>query len=1194
MTLLRNKYFLLYLVIALFLSSFYINISGTKTPADLSKQASQLLSQKHKELTDASEMARGMDPEKLQDLYSTKAFGIYVFTNEKLTYWNNSQIPIPTKFTAELKPELVKLRNGYYLSHHITQGNNTYLALCVLKTKYDLQNDYLENNFAPWLDLPIGLDLKLSKIAGSEVNLNNALLFSISGSELTYKTKGTIGILTMLFFLICILLLLFVLIQIKRAPFEIKGLVYVAFIFIIRFLMLQFKWPGYLYQGDLYDLILFGNAQSYLNSYLGDLILNSILLIWLSIICYYWLKNSKNQSGKIIYVGLSIGLLFTNLFFHHHIINSIISNSTISFDFLNLLNLHWYSYVALLPIVLVNISTLMLLYILFKYAMKQNLRVILFYLCTTFVLSLILNIVFPFHFWMEKWWFFPISLLVLLIGYLKLEKNILAVGGILLLMAVISSAILNFYISKNQQQDFEVLSYKLIDRQDAVLESEFLNLSDRLENNEQLKTLSQFVGYNGDKEFLQLLRQSFFFGYFDRYNIEFSMFDEDCKALIQNTQPILRNEGFFEEQINYQSSKTSSPHLFFIDEYKNNSRYMARIELGKNKLYIMFEPKYFEEVGAFPDLLIDASQQKLDKLQNLSRVVYRSGINNKMYGDFNYPVNLNDSVTLSKVDPQYRHYYLYPDENATVIISTKTKNLSYFFTYNSYLFLLFSLVAYLSYLAYSLFFSESTVTSSLTRRIQTTVILLLLVSIAAVGITSSKLVSDQFDKDNEKQLQEKSNSILSELSGALQNSDTITDVSKELIDLTIKKYAQIFKSEISVFDNTGELYISSQPRLYELGLAAPLLNSKALVNLKNDLVSSYTSKDKAGNLDYLSLYAPIYNANKKLMGYLNLPYFGKQNILDNKLSGIISTLINVYVILFIISILSGLILSGYITLPLRILKQQMANVSLGKQNEALVWESNDEVGKLVEEYNSMIEKLDTSAGLLAKSERETAWREMAKQVAHEIKNPLTPMKLNLQYLQHVMKNDPKDFEERFTKASNNIIEQIDTLANIATEFSNFAKLPTGELEKINLVEVINSTVDLFEKENKVKISIDLHSKDIPVNANKEQMLRVFNNLLTNAIQATSEVKEALIEVSSSEMENGKGYVITVADNGCGIPENLKQKIFTPNFTTKSTGSGLGLAMIKNIFETIDASIWFESEEDKGTVFYLEFKKESEL
>jgi signal transduction histidine kinase len=498
------------------------------------------------------------------------------------------------------------------------------------------------------------------------------------------------------------------------------------------------------------------------------------------------------------------------------------------------------------------------------------------------------------------------------------------------------------------------------------------------------------------------------------------------------------------------------------------------------------------------------------------------------------------------------------------------------------------MIAYLSYLIYSVFFSDRFQASSLTRRIQSTVILLLLLSIAAVGITSSKLVSSQFDKDNEKQLLEKSNTILSELSGLLQKSDTITDISKELIDLTIKKYAYVFNSEISIFDNSGSLYITSQPRLYELGLAAPLLNSEALHHLKNDLASSFCSRDKAGNLNYLSLYAPIYSANKKLLGYLNLPYFGKQSELINELSGIISTLINVYVILFIISILSGLILSGYITLPLRILKQQMAKVTLGTKNEAIAWQSDDEVGKLVMEYNAMIEKLEKSAGLLAKSERELAWREMAKQVAHEIKNPLTPMKLNLQYLQHVIKNNPDDFEERFTKASNNIIEQIDTLANIATEFSNFAKLPSGELEKVDLAEIIHSTVDLFEKENNITIKVNLHTPNLFVLADKEQMLRVFNNLLKNAIQATTDVSDPHIQINSKAYEDL--YLIAISDNGCGIPESLKQKIFTPNFTTKSTGSGLGLAMIKNIFDTIQAKIWFESEENKGSIFYLEFKQ----
>lgn len=1188
MKLFRSKYLLLFLGIALFLCVAILLSNETLTVGDLANITSKKIEAKFSEMNEVLQKLENNSTEDLNLVYTTKNIGVYEYNNQALSYWNNSQIPAPTKLGKDHTNQLIKLRNGYYLSSIKRTENKTRVALCLIKAKYDLQNDYLKNTFADWLQLPQEIGLKLDSNGDSDVKLQGQFLFSLNGSEITYRSDNTIVTACVLLFLGIICLLLFVIQQVRLNPFSKLAFGQVLLIFVLRYMMLAAKWPAVLYESDLYNLRIFGNAQSYFNSYLGDILLNSILLIWFAVLCYYWLKSVTEKIGRIIFTGLSIGVLYIALQFHHHVINSIVSNSTISFDFMNLLHLSWFTYISLIPIVLVNISVLIMLYILIKYAFIKQKNSTIFYIGITLFITIVLNLSINYSFTIERWWFLPVSLFILAIAHFRIEKNILAIGTVLLVTSMISSAILNFYVSKNEEQNFKIYSDKLIERQDAVLESEFYNLSERIEKNVQLNNLAQFVAFNGDKEFLQLLKQNFFFGYFDRYNIEFSMFDENCTPLIKNTQPILLNEGFFEEQIRYQSLETASPNLFFIDQYKQNSRYIARVPLGKNKLYILLEPKFFEEVGAFPDLLIDESQKKLVNLRNLSYAVYRSGINNKMYGEFSYPVNLSDTVKLNKTKSKFTHHFLYPDENSTVVISTKTKNLGYYFTYNSYLFLFFSMIAYLSYLMYSVFFSDRFQASSLTRRIQTTVILLLLLSIAAVGITSSKLVSDQFDKDNEKQLLEKSNTILSELSGLLQKSDTISDISIELIDLTIKKYAYVFNSEISIFDNSGVLYNTSQPRLYELGLAAPLLNSEAFQNLKTDLASSFCSRDKAGNLNYLSLYAPIYNSNKKLLGYLNLPYFGKQSELINELSGIISTLINVYVILFIISIISGLVLSGYITLPLRILKQQMAKVSLGTKNEAIVWQSDDEVGKLVSEYNAMIEKLDKSAGLLAKSERETAWREMAKQVAHEIKNPLTPMKLNLQYLQHVIKNNPDDFEERFTKASNNIIEQIDALANIATEFSNFAKLPSGELEKIDLAEIIRSTVDLFEKENSISITVQLHEPHLFVMADKEQMLRVFNNLLKNAIQATSEVEHPQIVINSKAYE--ENYLISISDNGCGIPESLKQKIFTPNFTTKSTGSGLGLAMIKNIFDTIQAKIWFESEEHKGSIFYLEFKQ----
>jgi nitrogen fixation/metabolism regulation signal transduction histidine kinase len=235
----------------------------------------------------------------------------------------------------------------------------------------------------------------------------------------------------------------------------------------------------------------------------------------------------------------------------------------------------------------------------------------------------------------------------------------------------------------------------------------------------------------------------------------------------------------------------------------------------------------------------------------------------------------------------------------------------------------------------------------------------------------------------------------------------------------------------------------------------------------------------------------------------------------------------------------------------------------------------------------MLLKLEQSAGLLAQSERESAWREMAKQVAHEIKNPLTPMKLNLQYLQHVMNSNPDDFKEKFQKASNSIIEQIDTLAAIATEFSNFAKLPGTKLEKINLMEVIQSSVNLFERKD-AHIQIEIPLSEMWVKGDKEQALRVFNNLIKNARQACKETQDAHIRISAEINENC--YVIRVSDNGCGIPNEMKEKIFTPNFTTKSSGSGLGLAMVNNIMSSFGGKIWFESEKDKGSTFYVEFLK----
>jgi two-component system, NtrC family, nitrogen regulation sensor histidine kinase NtrY len=291
------------------------------------------------------------------------------------------------------------------------------------------------------------------------------------------------------------------------------------------------------------------------------------------------------------------------------------------------------------------------------------------------------------------------------------------------------------------------------------------------------------------------------------------------------------------------------------------------------------------------------------------------------------------------------------------------------------------------------------------------------------------------------------------------------------------------------------------------------------------------------------------------------------------------------VLLFALSIITAIFISNYVTKPLKLIQDKLSNIRLGKTNEPIEWKENDEIGNLVSEYNRMISELSKSAELLAKSERESAWREMAKQVAHEIKNPLTPMKLSVQHLQRTYKDHAPDMDVKMERLTKTIIEQIDTLSSIATEFSNFAKMPKANLEPVNLFDTIINTVDLYKNTGEDEIIFENRTSTAPlVLADKEQLIRVFNNLIKNATQASPEGIKGKIIITLTK-ESGQ-YLTSISDNGTGISEDVLDKIFMPNFTTKTGGMGLGLAMVKNIIETINGRIWFETKSNVGTTFYV--------
>ncbi|MEZ5000453.1 MAG: ATP-binding protein [Bacteroidales bacterium] len=235
----------------------------------------------------------------------------------------------------------------------------------------------------------------------------------------------------------------------------------------------------------------------------------------------------------------------------------------------------------------------------------------------------------------------------------------------------------------------------------------------------------------------------------------------------------------------------------------------------------------------------------------------------------------------------------------------------------------------------------------------------------------------------------------------------------------------------------------------------------------------------------------------------------------------------------------------------------------------------------------MLRELHDSAIRLARSEREDAWREMAKQIAHEIKNPLTPMKLNVQQLYKSWNDGSEDFAERLARFTENQIEQIDNLSSIATEFSSFARMPKAKPGKTDLVSAVRNVSQLFSDIRNIKLNLNINSlEEAYIYADREQLSSMLTNLLRNAVQAIPSNRKGQIDLALEV--KGATVLLSVKDNGTGIPEELREKLFLPNFTTKSSGMGLGLAIVKRIVETAGGSLWFETRLGEGTVFFVEY------
>ena len=410
-------------------------------------------------------------------------------------------------------------------------------------------------------------------------------------------------------------------------------------------------------------------------------------------------------------------------------------------------------------------------------------------------------------------------------------------------------------------------------------------------------------------------------------------------------------------------------------------------------------------------------------------------------------------------------------------------------------------------------------------------------------------------------------------------------VSNSNLQKLIEEVSDIHDVDVNVYTLQGNLRVSSRPDFYKWGILSTKMNPEAFYHLSRLREVQYVQEETMSSLTYQSMYAPVRDSKGSVYAYLNIPYFSSQLDLNQEISNFLVTIINLNAFIFLIAGVIALFITNKITRSFSIIGDKMKEVRLGKTNEEIEWNYKDEIGELVVQYNKMVRQLEQSAEALAKSEREGAWREMARQVAHEIKNPLTPMKLSIQYLQKAINNNQDNVKELTSNVANTLIEQIDHLSKIAADFSRFANIGNKNVEVLDLHQVLSSLVGLYGADPKVKLQWDKVRPALKIKADKTHMNRLFTNLLSNAVDACTQEEKCFISIKE-EIKDGH-VLIQVKDNGEGIPEETRSKIFVPNFTTKTSGTGLGLAMCKSIVEQAGGDIWFQTETDKGTTFFVQ-------
>lgn len=1127
---------------------------------------------------------------------------IYNVRGDVLLWSDHSYIPPFEYFPFRTSDYIITNEQGEFLynKRRISwKGKDAYLVvLTMVRRKFNQSSTYLEDIYNTDI---LAHNIRVTDDPGSiPIKYEGEELFRIESNGQTYYGEGVNDLITagLILLLICGLILIFFVAQYvsKKRGFAIAISVLVVLLVALRGLMSWIVLPDSFVKMDIFQQSTFTYRWLYYT--LGDTVINFALVLVVLVFAIFYGRafvSDLSGRGKTILGAFFLLLSYLAFFLILHTITRILSDSQISLDIASSMVFTFERVVCYFLICLLSV-----IFFCVHYLAYMTLSTLQTERSELYVLHIGVGLVsFVFFFWSANYLLaFGLNVIYILglyafnmpqslkslkfesINYLMFTVVLLSIGGAF-----------EIYKSHERNELFKMQKFVTFLHIDRDAEGEYLLSNILTQIKQDIVVNSKMINPQSQLQTIERkIKRTYLNTYFSDYEIDIHLFDKNGIGLSKK----YRGMSYLRVKKRYQQAKyeTDYENVFYDDQVDINKRkrYICFTEIsryGSISGYVEIELrlKRFSSKRVLPQLLQDRS---IRSSSNYNSAIISSGDLIYVSGDFPYEASFdttwlaNDKIYGIGLERDGARHLAAQIGDLITLVSTPVyptrdivSNFSFLFVVLLSLTVIIGIARYLgSHQTSNLNFS----TKILIFTCGSFALPLVLVAVAIITSTDSSY-RKEIDKN-----QLKSALLLAENVNDIFVEYEIQRSSRENLENNIAELSSNSSMDIDVYDTRGKLLASSTPEIYESGIISEYINPSAFASLSEYRKDHVVKEESIGSFLYKTIYVSVNSPEDgSVLGYLAVPYFGSRNHIESQQLIVFSNIIIIFTFVFILSIGLAYYVISRLTRPIMIIADRLHDTGFMQTNQPIDWESDDEIGELVHEYNNMLKKLEATKEELARNEKEAAWREMAKQVAHEIKNPLTPMKLTIQHLSRILGS-----EERDKKSLDILLSQIDTLDEIVTSFSHFAKMPTPLKEPFDIGQVLERSVNLHVDKN---IDLDMQPGNYKVEGDVKLFGRIFNNLILNAFQAMKREEEPLLKVKL--VDEGSSVLISFQDRGEGISEEIKEKVFIPNFSTKESGSGIGLAVAKRGIEHAGGSIWFESLEGQGTTFYIRMEQAPE-